>query len=269
MLMDTQGLRHARTWARKETTMLTVLQEIAESCGSAGLAMRAAIVAGFSLLVCACNTDQQVAAAPDVPSDYRQRHPITITESDHTLQVFVGSNRGELNAMQRAEVLAFGQTWRHEATGGVLVDLPVGTSNERAATEAMRTIRSILAASGVPRNGVAVRGYHPPTSALAPIRISYPRIQAQAGPCGLWPADIGPSLNRDYFENQPVWNQGCSTQRNLAAMVDNPADLVQPRAETPPYEMRRTAVMEKYRSGSASATTGQTSDSAKISELGK
>ena len=118
MLMDTR-IRHARTWARKETTMLTVLQEIAESRGSAGLAMRAAIVAGFSLLVCACNTDQQVAAAPDVPSDYRQRHPITITESDHTLQVFVGSNRGELNAMQRAEALAFGQTWRHEATGGV------------------------------------------------------------------------------------------------------------------------------------------------------
>jgi pilus assembly protein CpaD len=249
--------------------MRTVLQTIAESRGRTAVAMRAGIVASFSLILCACNTDQQVAAAPDVPSDYRQRHPITITEADHTLQLFVGSNRGELTATQRAEVLAFAQTWRHEATGGVLVDLPVGASNERAATEAMRTIRSILAASGVPQNGIAVRGYHPPTSALAPIRISYPKIQAQAGPCGLWPADIGPSLNRDYFENQPVWNQGCATQRNLAAMVDNPADLVQPRAETPPYQMRRTAAVEKYRSGTASATTGQTSDTAKISELGK
>lgn len=148
--------------------MLTVLQKIAEGRGSAGLAMRAGIVVGFSLIVCACNTDQQVAAGPDVPIDYRQRHPITITEADHTLQIFVGSNRGELNATQRAEVLAFAQTWRREATGGVLVDLPVGTSNERAATETMRTIRSILAASGVPRDGIAVRGYHPPTSALAP-----------------------------------------------------------------------------------------------------
>ncbi len=256
--------------ARKETMMKNVLQKVTESGDGARPVLGAAIVVAFSLLLCACNTDQQqVAAGPDVPTDYRQRHPITITESDHTLQVFVGSNRGELNAMQRAEVLAFARTWKREATGGVLVDLPVGTSNEQAAAEAMRTVRSILAASGVPRNGIAVRGYHPQTSALAPIRISYPRIQARAGPCGLWPADIGPSLNRDYFENQPVWNQGCSTQRNLAAMVDNPADLVQPRAETPPYEMRRTAVVEKYRSGSASATTGQTSDSAKISELGK
>jgi pilus assembly protein CpaD len=30
-------------------------------------------------------------------------------------------------------------------------------------------------------------------------------------------------------------------------MVDNPADLVQPRGETPAYTMRRTTVMEKYR----------------------
>jgi pilus biogenesis lipoprotein CpaD len=61
---------------------------------------------------------------------------------------------------------------------------------------------------------------------------------AQAGPCGLLPEDIGPSARRNYFENQPVWYHGCSTQRNLAAMVDNPADLVQPREETPSYTPR-------------------------------
>jgi len=237
--------------------------------GDAGRVIRAAIVVGCALFACACNTDQQIAAGPDVPSDYRQRHPITITEADHTIEIFIGSNRGELNATQRAEVLAFAQTWKREATGGVIVDLPVGTSNERSAAAAMRMIRSILAATGVPPDAIVARGYHPPSSALATIRISYPRISAQAGPCGLWPADIGPSMSRDYFENQPPWNQGCATQRNLAAMVDNPADLVQPRSETPPYEMRRTAVVDKYRSGSTSATQGQTNESAKISDVGK
>jgi pilus assembly protein CpaD len=252
-----------------ETTMQMVRTMIAKPRDGAGLGIRAALVAGCTLFLCACNTDQQIAAVPDVPSDYRLRHPITISEADHTLEVFVGSNRGDLNAGQRAEVLAFAQTWKREATGGVLVDLPVGTSNERAAAEAMRTIRSILAASGVPPDGVAVRGYRPPGGGLATIRISYPRISAQAGPCGIWPADIGPSFNRDYFENQPPWNQGCATQRNLAAMVENPADLVQPRAETPAFEARRTVVVEKYRSGTASQTQGQSTDSAKISDLGK
>lgn len=242
---------------------------IARRRDNAVLGIRAALVAGCALFLCACNTDQQVTAGPDVPSDYRLRHPITISEADHTLEVFVGSNRGDLNAGQRAEVAAFAQTWKREATGGVLVDLPVGTSNERAAAEAMRTIRSILAASGVPPDGVAARGYRPTGGGLATIRISYPRISAQVGPCGIWPADIGPSFNRDYFENQPPWNQGCATQRNLAAMVENPADLVQPRGETPVYEARRTVVVEKYRSGTTSQTQGQSTDSAKISDLGK
>ena len=235
--------------------MQTVRTMIAESrCGIAGLAVRAVIVAGYALLVCGCNTDQQqVAAVPDVPTDYRLRHPITISEADHTLEVFIGSRRGEINAAQRAEVMAFAQTWRHEATGGVVVDLPVGTSNERAAAEAMRTIRSLLAAGGVPPDGVLVRGYHPPAINLATIRITYPRIAAQAGPCGLWPKDIGPS-NGDFFENQPPWNFGCASQRNLAASVDNPADLVQPRGETPADVTRRTNVMGAYRQGQPTAS---------------
>lgn len=249
--------------------MQVVRTMIAERSGIAALVIRAAMVGGCALFVCACNTDQQVAAAPDVPSDYRLRHPITISEADHTLEVFIGVNRGDLNPTQRAEVLAFAQTWRHEATGGVVVDLPVGTSNEHAAAEAMRTIRSILAASGVPPDGVLVRGYHPPALTLATIRISYPRIAAHAGPCGLWPADIGASFNREFFENQPPWNEGCATQRNLAAMVDNPADLVQPRADTPAYEMRRTTVIEKYRAGAGTATQYSTSTTGKITAVGQ
>ncbi len=245
--------------------MQIVRTMIAKSRGIAGLAIRATIVAGSALVICGCNTDQpQVAAVPDVPTDYRLRHPITISEADHSLEIFVGSNRGELSATQRAELLAFAQTWKHGATGGVLVNLPVGTGNERAATAAGREVRSILAASGVPADGIVVRGYHPPGGRLATIHITYPKIGAQAGPCGLWPQDIGPSLNRSHFENQPPWNLGCATQRNLAAMVDNPADLVQPRAETPAYTMRRTTVVEKYRAGTSTATQYPTTDTAKV-----
>ena len=245
--------------------MQIVRTMIAESRGVAALAIRAAIVAGCALVICGCNTDQpQIAAVPDVPTDYRLRHPITISEADHSLEIFVGSNRGELSATQRAELLAFAQTWKREATGGVLVDLPRGTGNERAAAEAVPAIRSILAASGVPADGIVVRGYHSPGGRLATIHITYPKISAQAGPCGLWPQDIGPSLNRGYFENQPPWNFGCASQRNLAAMVDNPADLVQPRAETPTYTMRRTTVVEKYRAGTSTATQYPTTDTAKV-----
>ena len=231
-----------------------IRETIVANGGVAALAVRAAVVGGCALSVSACMTDQQVAGVPDVPYDYRQRHPITITETNRTLQIFVGTSRGDLNATQRAEVTQFAYSWRLEATGGLAIELPAGASNERAAADSVPMIRSILAASNVPPNVIVVRHYPAQGPNIAPIRVSFPRIGAQAGPCGLWPEDIGPSYTRDHFENQPIWNHGCATQRNLAAMVDDPADLVQPRGETPAYTMRRTTVMEKYRAGNSPST---------------
>jgi pilus assembly protein CpaD len=231
--------------------------------------MRYAGFAACALLLCGCNTDRQITGVPSVPTDYRMRHPIAIKEADRSLELFIGTNRGTLTPPQRADVFAFAQTWRHEATGGVVIDLPIGTSNERSAADALREIRSILMAAGIPPQGIAVRNYHPSAPKLATVRINYPKITAAAGPCGVWPRDIGPSADRNYFENQPYYNLGCATQRNLAAMVDNPADLVQPRGEAPIYTMRRTTVLEKYRKGDNTATTYPSDDSSKISDVGK
>jgi pilus assembly protein CpaD len=249
--------------------MQTVRTMIPGRRGSAAAVWRAATVVGFGLLVCACQTDQQVTAAPGLPYDYRLRHPISVTEAPHTLQIFIGSNRGELTAEQRAELLEFAQTWKQEATGGVLIDLPTGTVNEGAAAAALREIQSILAASGVPPKTMMVRSYPANARTLATVRITYPKITAQAGPCGMWPEDIGPTYNRDYFENQPSWNYGCASQRNLAAMVANPSDLVQPQHETPPYNMRRTKVMEKYRDGESTATRYPNENAGKITDFGQ
>jgi len=249
--------------------MQTVRTNGADSHGIARPAMRAALVAVCMLLVAGCNTVQPVATVSDTPYDHRMRHPITITEGERTHQIFIGANRGTLTPAQRAEVLEFAQGWKHEATGGVIIDLPVGSSNERSSAEALHEVQSIIAATGVPPQAIAVRNYHVGEGSLATIRITYPKISAQAGPCGLWPQDIGPTANREYFENNEFWNLGCASQRNLAAMVENPADLVQPRGETPAYEPRRTTAVEKYRQGTGPATIYQNANGGKITDIGQ
>jgi len=121
----------------------------------------------------------------------------------------------------------------------------------------------------VPAEGLLVRSYRPMNPGqLATIRLTYPRISAQAGPCGLWPHDLGPGDVAEYEQNRPYWNFGCATQRNLAAMVDNPADLVQPRGETPAYEARRAMVLDKYRKGESTATNYPNENKGKISDVG-
>jgi pilus assembly protein CpaD len=234
-------------------------------------ALRVAGVALLASLLGGCYTTARAPAPPPVPADYRLRHPIVISEGDRTAELFVGALRGGLTPTQRAEVLAFAHAWKRESTGGVVIETPSGTANERAAKDSLHEIQSILAAVGVPPYGIYIQPYRPADPRrLATIKLQYPKMVAEAGPCGLWPADIGPSYsNPGYLENNPYWNFGCATQRNLAAMVENPADLAQPRGETPAYTGRRTIVLDKYRKGESTATTNPNENKGKISDLGQ
>jgi pilus assembly protein CpaD len=228
-------------------------------------------LAGLSVALGACTSTGAEVVTASVPNDYRQRHPIAVHEADSSIVVLVGQARGGLSASQRADVAGLARTWVREGTGAIVVDVPVDTPNARAAAATFREIRATLAAGGVPARGIKLRRYHPDDPrTLATIRLSYPRIAAVAGPCGLWPEDLGPSvLNNGYSENKPYHNFGCATQRNLAAMIDNPADLEQPRSETAAYTARRSAAFEKYRKGESTATTYPESEKAKLSDTGK
>jgi pilus assembly protein CpaD len=238
----------------------------ARRCAKAALRLLAA--GGLAVLLAGCN--QTKVSQADYPTDYRLRHPITLAEGDRTVEVFVGRNRGGLSPAQRADVLAFAQLWRREATSGIIVDVPQGKATAAASADSMREIHSIFAASGVPRHAVYVRNYQPTDTALTSIKINYSKMTATAGPCGQWPGDLGPAQDASYNENRPFWNLGCANQRNLAAMVDNPADLVQPRGEGPSYNGRRTVVTDKYRRGdNPSGTYGAAYETGKISDVGK
>jgi pilus assembly protein CpaD len=219
----------------------------------------------------ACNSTGGELVTAAVPEDYRLRHPIAVEEGKQSMVVFVGQGRGGLSASQRADVAGLARSWMREGTGAIVADVPVDTPNARAAASAFREIRAMLAAGGVPAHGIAEHRYRPDDpDFFASIRLSYPRIKAVAGPCGTWPADLGPSImNPDYFENKPHYNLGCATQRNLAAMIDNPADLEQPRSESYAYTARRTVAFERYRKGEATTTSYPEADKAKLSDTGK
>jgi pilus assembly protein CpaD len=248
----------------EEIGSMTRVSALAKCGGKVG---RLAAAIGLAATLAGCYTAAQNVEA--VPSDYRQRHPITLQEGTRSVEVFVGTSRGALTPEGRADVLAFAQVWKREATGGILIDVPSGTPNERAAGETTHEIQSILTSAGVPAQGIAIRPYRPVDSnRLATIKLVYPRITADAGPCGLWPNDLGPSDFAAWDSNKPYWNHGCATQRNLAAMIDNPTDLVQPRAASEVYAARRAVVLDKYRQGESTASNYPNANKGQISNVG-
>lgn len=226
---------------------------------------------GLSALLGACSSPTETIITGGVPDDYRLRHPIAITEANSSIVVFVGHARSGLSLTQRSDVAGLAHNWVREGTGAVIAEVPVDTPNARAAAATFQEIREVLMAGGVPSRGIVTHRYHPADpQELATIRLSYTRIAATTGPCGMWPQDLGPSIsNPDYFENKPYYNFGCANQRNLAAMIDNPSDLVQPRSETPPYTARRSEAFEKYKKGESTTTSYPEAERAKLSDVGK
>jgi pilus assembly protein CpaD len=241
------------------------------SAGRSRALRMAGVLTGLAVALGACKHVEEVSPVAAAPGDYRLRHPIAVTEIDRSIVVFVGNGRGGLSAAQRADVMAMAQTWMHEGTGTISIDTPVGTPNARAATDSLREIRAVFGAAGLPPRAVNIRQYKPEDPRhMAAIRLNYPRIAATAGPCGLWPDDLGPGYkNKTYYDNTQYYNFGCASQRNFAAMIDNPSDLAQHRPETPAYTMRRTVAFDKYRKGTPTTTTYPEADRAKLSDVGK
>src|SRR5258708_6377903 len=211
----------------------------------AAIGARCLLIAGFAAALAGCNTTTAQDTTGSIPLAYSDRHPITVKEGKKTLVLFVGAGRGGLSPMQRAEVLAFAQNWKRDATGGVTIDRPVGSANERAANDTLKEALSIMQQAGVPGNGIGVQPYNPGEK-LATLRLNYRLKVADAARCGLWPDALGRSYDTKHFENVQYYNFGCSTQRNLAASVAEPADLVQPRAEGPVYTAKRAASIDKW-----------------------
>lgn len=227
------------------------------------------LVVAFALIAGGCQHDPVVTNS-FYPTDYRDRHPIVVTERPRSVDIFIGTGRGGLTAVQRAQVAAFGGAWRREGNGLLAIDIPHGTRNEAAAKATVRELTSVLQIAGVPPKAISVRPYRPAAPIeIGPVRLNYPVMRAEAGPCGEWPDDLGPTANPNAWENRPYWNFGCATQRNLAAVVVDPADLVQPRPETPPYAARRATVMDKYRQGQDPATVYTKANDAKASQVGQ
>lgn len=230
----------------------------------------AALLTGLvSLLVAGCHPDRVVTGT--LPSDYRDRHPIQVNEGTRVVQMYIGSGRSGLTPEQRAIAGSFASQWRRYGSGPLTIELPVAVANEVSSSRTVQELRSLLAASGVPPHGILIRSYQSPDpSNIAATRLVFPAVRAQvASRCHAGTEDLGPTPTFQSAQNYPYWNFGCATQNNLAVTVANPEDLVQPRAETPPYAARRRQALEKYRQGQDPSSVYNTNSNAAVSTVGR
>jgi pilus assembly protein CpaD len=170
-----------------------------------------------------------------------------VSQEPSILKVSVARGSQGLTPQQRAEVVEFTSKYRSSDAGNsrLVVSVPSGAPNEVAAMNAAEDVRQLLLQGGFPESAIAVEAYHEDSGAQPPLRIAYMRYVAKGPECGHdWSENLA---NNTQNVGQP--NFGCAEQRNLAAMVANPADLLGPRTMGDRYADRRDKVMENYAKG--------------------
>jgi pilus assembly protein CpaD len=121
--------------------------------------------------------------------------------------------------------------------------------------------RKSLVEAGVSYAAVAGSTYDAAGAADAPIIVSFARFEAHAPDCApLWEQDLAHQSN-----NQPWDSFGCATHANLAALVEDPADLLRPRTSDPRDSGRRDTVMEAYREGEQTHANRSSDERATVS----
>jgi pilus assembly protein CpaD len=198
--------------------------------------LAAAVLSG-----CAGPRDQLTTGG--IPDDYRERHPIVVTEAEQTVDLPVASSDRRLTIAQRELIRGFAQNYMSRASGPVYILSPEGSANAGAARALRSQVRAELASRGIASSKI-VNTTYAATGLLdaAPIRLSFTGTTAVTTQCGQWPKDITAD-----FANQNYYNFGCASQNNLAAQVANPEDFVAPRGMTPIDAERRNEAIQEYR----------------------
>jgi pilus assembly protein CpaD len=196
--------------------------------------------------------------------DPAQRHPIMVTQAPTYLDIEVLRGRNRLMPDQRAQIVEFVQRYKREnSTGKLVIAAPSGAPNEVAAVSVAGAARNLVHGLGISWGHIDTEPYTAEDgNPQPPLRLSYVKQTAEAPECGRHPANMaGDSRNLPYHD------LGCSTQANLAAMVDNPQDLLTARAQSTPRDStRRDVIWEKYTKGDETGAKKSADERVKVKE---
>lgn len=238
------SMEHAMTSARAKTA-------------PAAAARRAAILVGAALIglaLPACK-HRSVDVTASTPADYRERHPIVLSEAPRSIEIYPAANR--LNPRQADDLAAFAAEYRQHGRSQIIAEVPSHDGRGGHGHHGLHVVRQGLARHGVAASLVSVRSYAADDPMVAaPIRLSFAKLQARvATQCGLWPEDLGTSNYRFSAQNRSYHNFGCATQNNFAAFVADPLDLQRARPEGRVDTIRRMNAIGKLREGQDPSTT--------------
>lgn len=206
------------------------------------IALRQVILASIGAgLLSACSTPSPSYAPTPL------RNQIEVAESIERLELYARPEGLELSARDQYAVGQFLESYRVRGDGPLYVNLPAGKITATGTQQANTLVRTLMAQSGINPAALQSGEYQSESNAPAPVVVSYRTLRAIPADCRFMD-----DLTRTY-NNQPNQSFGCSQNANLAAMVADPRQFLEPYPSSSPNSQRRTVVYDKYIKGESTA----------------
>jgi pilus assembly protein CpaD len=202
--------------------------------------------------------------APFTLSNPNERHPIAVKQGEALLDLAVPRGTRGLSSAQKGQLYAYLNGYRERGAADLIIKAPSGGANEKAAMRAYDDVRQAMRRVGISPKMVLLEPYYAKWDPAAPLRLSFLEYVAKGPDCPDW----SENLARDPG-NLPAPNTGCAMQRNFAAMIEDPQDLLYPRNETPRPGERRDVVWGKYVEGQPTLSKRDPSEHANASEISR
>lgn len=174
---------------------------------------------------------------------------IQVAESIERLELYTRPNGLELSARDQVAVNQFLQSYRNSGNGPIYLNIPSSAASGLGVRQAQALIRQNLSGLGLSGESMQTGQYQAPYGSPAPVVVSYRTLKTVPKDC----RQLGDAT--DTFSNQPYDSFGCFHSANLAAMIADPRQLLEPYDMTIPDSQRRQTVYDKYIQGENPAST--------------
>lgn len=187
-------------------------------------------------------------AVPSYHGSTEGRNKITVAESIERMELYVQSNGLNLSARDQDAMGSFIAQYARYGEGPLYLNIPGTAASGIGVRQAQDMISQQLAGMGIGQGALQMGQYDAAPHTPAPVVVSYRRLSTVPMDC-----QMGASLTHT-GDNQPYGGFGCMQSANLAALIDNPRQLLAPYDVAPISGERRAVVIGKYIKGEPTAT---------------
>jgi pilus assembly protein CpaD len=183
-----------------------------------------------------------------LPEPTHRLNPVKVAESFERIELYARPDGLVLSQRDEHAVAGFLQAYAQQGSGPLYINRPAAAVGSAGVAQTDALIDRLMSRTGLSLGAAQSGTYYSRPGDPAPVVLSYRTLRAV-------PQDCSHLSDLSYIHRNSVTPEfGCFASANLAAIISDPRQLLEPYATQPPNAQRRQVVYDRYIEGTSTAS---------------